>query len=87
MTDKSSQSPKQKSAVGLKYQQSNQDDVQPLGASSSGAPTVIAKGFGDLAEEIIALARQGKGSDINGYRGEFIQLVKLADSLGNSLDE
>ena len=38
-------------------------------------------------EEIIALARQGKGSDINGYRGAFIQLVKLADSLGDSLEE
>ena len=36
-------------------------------------------------DEIIALARQGKGNDINGYRGEFIQLVKLADSLGDSL--
>jgi len=34
-------------------------------------------------EEIIALARQGKGSDINGYRGEFIQLVKLADNLAD----
>jgi len=34
-------------------------------------------------EEIIALARQGKGGDINGYRGEFIQLVKLADSLAD----
>ncbi len=32
-------------------------------------------------DEIISLARQGKGSDVNGYRGEFIQLVKLASSL------
>ena len=32
-------------------------------------------------EEILSLARQGKGSDKNGYRGEFIQLVKLASSL------
>ena len=53
MTDKKSKTTKQKSAVGLKYQQSNQDE-----ASSDGAPTIIAKGFGDLAEEIIALARQ-----------------------------
>jgi len=32
-------------------------------------------------EEILTLARQGKGPDNNGYRGEFVQLVKLASSL------
>ncbi len=32
-------------------------------------------------KEILSLARQGKGSDANGYRGEFIQLIKLASSL------
>jgi flagellar biosynthesis protein len=37
-----------KSAVGLKYDQSIDEQ----------APTLIAKGFGDLAEEIIALAEQ-----------------------------
>lgn len=38
-----------KSAVGLKYQQ---------GEGEQGAPKVVAKGFGDLAEEIIAIAKQ-----------------------------
>ena len=32
-------------------------------------------------QQILFLAKQGKGSDANGYRGEFIQLVKLASSL------
>jgi Ca-activated chloride channel homolog len=32
-------------------------------------------------EEILSLAREGKGADNNGYRGEFVQLVKLANSL------
>ena len=36
-----------KKAVGLKYNSAEND-----------SPTVIAKGFGDLAEEIIALAKQ-----------------------------
>ncbi|WP_088330212.1 EscU/YscU/HrcU family type III secretion system export apparatus switch protein [Lacimicrobium sp. SS2-24] len=39
---------KPRSAVGIKYQADNKQQ----------APTVIAKGFGELAEEIIALARQ-----------------------------
>ena len=32
-------------------------------------------------QDILTLARQGKGHDKNGYRGEFIQLVNLASSL------
>lgn len=39
---------KPRSAVGIKYQAENKQQ----------APKVIAKGFGDLAEEIIELARQ-----------------------------
>lgn len=31
--------------------------------------------------DVLALAQQGKGKDQNGYRGEFIQLVKLAQAL------
>ena len=86
MTDKSSQSPKQKSAVGLKYQQSNQDDVQPLGASSSGAPTVIAKGFGDLAEEIIALARQnGVLVHEDPYLSDFLATLDLGQEIPDQL--
>ncbi|AWL11303.1 uncharacterized protein HMF8227_00807 [Saliniradius amylolyticus] len=42
-----SESNKPKSAVGLKYQDGKQS-----------APEVIAKGFGDLAEDIIQLARE-----------------------------
>lgn len=38
---------KNKSAVGLKYNKAESD-----------TPTVIAKGFGDLAEEIVALAKE-----------------------------
>jgi flagellar biosynthesis protein len=37
----------QKKAVGLKYS-----------PSADNSPTVIAKGFGDLADEIIALAKE-----------------------------
>ncbi|WP_102795995.1 EscU/YscU/HrcU family type III secretion system export apparatus switch protein [Bowmanella denitrificans] len=39
---------KPKSAVGIKYQADNKQQ----------APQIIAKGFGELAEEIIALARE-----------------------------
>jgi flagellar biosynthesis protein len=47
MSNKEQEKPK--SAVGIKYQQGEDGDK---------APKVIAKGFGDLAEEIIALAKQ-----------------------------
>ena len=51
-------------------------------------------GFGMLLREskykgdcnydlVLELARSGKGEDPNGYRGEFIQLVELAKSVGN----
>ena len=33
-------------------------------------------------ERVIELARQGRGPDPDGYRGEFIRLVRLAKSLG-----
>ncbi|GAB3027997.1 EscU/YscU/HrcU family type III secretion system export apparatus switch protein [Bowmanella dokdonensis] len=39
---------KPKSAVGIKYQADNKQQ----------APTVVAKGFGDLADEIVELARE-----------------------------
>ena len=31
--------------------------------------------------KVLALAQESKGDDVNGYRSEFIQLVKLADEL------
>lgn len=40
-------------AVALKYQQN-----QPFGANKKSAPKVIAKGHGDVALEIMALAKQ-----------------------------
>jgi Ca-activated chloride channel family protein len=38
------------------------------------------KGNADL-DQVLDLARQGKGADEDGYRAEFLQLVKLAQSL------
>ncbi|MGB5396684.1 MAG: von Willebrand factor type A domain-containing protein, partial [Gammaproteobacteria bacterium] len=34
-------------------------------------------------EDVLALSRKARGHDANGYRGEFIQLVKLARNLGS----
>ena len=34
------------------------------------------------AEAVLALARSARGADTEGWRGEFLQLVQLADSLG-----
>jgi flagellar biosynthesis protein len=76
MSDKSSKMPKQKSAVGLKYQQNNQD----------GAPTIIAKGFGDLAEEIIALARQnGVLVHEDPYLSDFLATLDLGQEIPEQL--
>ena len=33
-------------------------------------------------EALLALARAARGTDAEGWRGEFLQLVQLADSLG-----
>ena len=80
MTDKTSKMPKQKSAVGLKYQQSNQD------ATSDGAPTIIAKGFGDLAQEIIALARQnGVLVHEDPYLSDFLATLDLGQEIPDQL--
>ena len=81
MTDKTSPQNKQKSAVGLKYQQSNQD-----GEASGGAPTIIAKGFGDLAEEIIALARQnGVLVHEDPYLSDFLATLDLGQEIPDQL--
>ena len=34
-------------------------------------------------DDVLALSRKARGNDANGYRGEFIQLVKLAQTLGS----
>ena len=82
---------KQKSAIGLKYQQSNQDvaltdGTSPVGLPSSGAPTIIAKGFGDLAEEIIALARQnGVLVHEDPYLSDFLGTLDLGQEIPDQL--
>lgn len=48
MSDNSAQTSKQ--AVALKYNKSNGDQ--------KAAPTVVAKGYGDIAQEIVAIANQ-----------------------------
>lgn len=81
MTDKTSKKPKQKSAVGLKYQQSNSD-----GIATDGAPTIIAKGFGDLADEIISLARQnGVLVHEDPYLSEFLATLDLGQEIPDQL--
>ncbi len=81
MTDNPSKKSRQKSAVGLKYQQNNQD-----GTSSGGAPTIIAKGFGDLAEEIIALARQnGVLVHEDPYLSDFLATLDLGQEIPDQL--
>ncbi|MFT6990048.1 MAG: flagellar biosynthesis protein [Paraglaciecola sp.] len=86
MTDKTSKRPKQKSAVGLKYQQSNQDELIKDGSPSNGAPTIIAKGFGDLADEIIALARQnGVLVHEDPYLSDFLATLDLGQEIPDQL--
>lgn len=81
MTKETSPKPKQKSAVGLKYQESNDE-----GALMSGAPTVIAKGFGELADEIIALARQnGVLVHEDPYLSEFLTTLDLGQEIPDQL--
>lgn len=81
MTDNRSTKNKQKSAVGLKYQQSHQD-----GAATGEAPTIIAKGFGDLAEEIIALARQnGVLVHEDPYLSDFLATLDLGQEIPDQL--
>lgn len=41
------------------------------------------KGNGSL-QQVIDWAEQGKGADVNGYREDFIQLVRRAEALGKS---
>ena len=86
MPDKTSKKPKQKSAVGIKYHQSSQDGVISNGESSSGAPTIIAKGFGDLAQEIIALARQnGVLVHEDPYLSDFLATLDLGQEIPDQL--
>lgn len=66
---------KNKSAVGIKYQDGNKE-----------APKVIAKGFGDLAEEIIQLAKQnGVLVHEDPYLSEFLTTLDLGQEIPEQL--
>ncbi|PKG98886.1 EscU/YscU/HrcU family type III secretion system export apparatus switch protein [Paraglaciecola sp. MB-3u-78] len=86
MTDKTSKKPSQKSAVAIKYDQSSQDAGINDGESSAGAPTIIAKGFGDLAQEIITLARQnGVLVHEDPYLSDFLATLDLGQEIPDQL--
>ncbi|GAA0855899.1 EscU/YscU/HrcU family type III secretion system export apparatus switch protein [Aliiglaciecola litoralis] len=66
---------KTKSAVGIKYQD-----------GSKNAPKVVAKGFGDLAEEIIKLAEQsGVLVHEDPYLSEFLARLDLGQEIPEQL--
>ncbi|MEP4890062.1 MAG: EscU/YscU/HrcU family type III secretion system export apparatus switch protein [Aliiglaciecola sp.] len=66
---------KNKSAVGLQYQEGDKQ-----------APKVIAKGFGDLAEEIVALAKQsGVLVHEDPYLSEFLASMDLGQEIPEQL--
>ncbi|WP_026377059.1 EscU/YscU/HrcU family type III secretion system export apparatus switch protein [Aestuariibacter salexigens] len=66
---------KPKSAVGIKYD-----------SGSDNAPTIIAKGFGELAEEIVALADQhGVLIHEDPYLSEFLARMDLGQEIPDSL--
>ncbi|MGJ8680117.1 EscU/YscU/HrcU family type III secretion system export apparatus switch protein [Paraglaciecola sp.] len=76
MTKQASSTNKTKSAVGLKYQQDNNKD----------APKVIAKGFGELAEEIITLAQQnGVLIHQDPYLSDFLATLDLGQEIPDQL--
>ena len=91
MTNNVQKKTKQKSAVGLKYHQNNPDGSVNNGdgndgSSSQSAPTIIAKGFGDLAEEIIALARQnGVLVHEDPYLSDFLATLDLGQEIPDQL--
>ncbi|MEO9945823.1 EscU/YscU/HrcU family type III secretion system export apparatus switch protein [Paraglaciecola sp.] len=76
MKDTSTSNKKQKSAVGLKYNQEN----------AKSTPTVVAKGFGDLADEIIALARDnGVLVHEDPYLSDFLGTLDLGQEIPDQL--
>ena len=73
--------PKTKSAVGLKYQQNNAQ-----AGEKSQAPTIIAKGFGELADEIIALAKDsGVLIHEDPYLSDFLATLDLGQEIPEQL--
>jgi flagellar biosynthesis protein len=72
---------KNKSAVALKYQQG---PVQ--NGEKSPAPTIIAKGFGELADEIIALAKDsGVLIHEDPYLSDFLATLDLGQEIPEQL--
>ncbi|MGS2719876.1 EscU/YscU/HrcU family type III secretion system export apparatus switch protein [Paraglaciecola aestuariivivens] len=77
--DKNTTHSKPKSAVGLKYQQAQAGET-------SQAPTIVAKGFGELAEEIVNLARQnGVLVHEDPYLSDFLATLDLGQEIPDSL--
>lgn len=74
-----------KRAIGLRYNPS--DKAQDEQSAKKGkAPEVIAKGFGDLAEEIIALAKQhGVLVHEDRYLSEFLSTLDLGQEIPEQL--
>jgi flagellar biosynthesis protein len=73
---KQNKQPKQKSAVGIKYQQGVKGE----------APKVIAKGFGELADEIVALAKQsGILIHEDPYLSDFLATLDLGQEIPDQL--
>lgn len=88
MTKETPKKPKQKSAVGLKYQPTPNTLNKDNGAEvdERGAPTVIAKGFGDLADEIVRLARQnGVLVHEDPYLSDFLATLDLGQEIPDQL--
>ena len=73
MTNKSVSQNKPQSAVGLRYQQGQ-------------VPTVVAKGFGELADEIIALANEsGVLVHEDPHLSEFLAQLDLGQAIPDEL--
>ncbi|WP_158966914.1 EscU/YscU/HrcU family type III secretion system export apparatus switch protein [Paraglaciecola sp. L3A3] len=76
MSDNQTNNGKHKSAVGIKYQQGD----------SSQAPKVIAKGFGELADEIVAIAQQnGVLVHQDPYLSDFLTSLDLGQEIPDQL--
>ncbi|MFT2091682.1 EscU/YscU/HrcU family type III secretion system export apparatus switch protein [Paraglaciecola sp. 2405UD69-4] len=76
MKDSSTHNNKQKSAVGLKYNQE----------TANSAPKVVAKGFGELADEIVALARDnGVLVHEDPYLSDFLATLDLGQEIPDQL--
>jgi flagellar biosynthesis protein len=84
MTDKATKKPKQKSAVGIKYNQDSEAGTSSGGAPSGGAPSGGAPS--GLADEIITLARQnGVLVHEDPYLSDFLATLDLGQEIPDQL--